>query len=119
MALFNGRDLTGWYGWPTRDPAELARMSPEELAAYKRASVEGGLPEGRHGPQHVLAHWRVEDGELVNDGRGLYLTTDRDFGDFERRLEYKALPGEDSGVYTFGAIRRSRSGTASGGTRGV
>ena len=22
-ALFNGKDLSGWYGWGTRDPAEF------------------------------------------------------------------------------------------------
>jgi len=101
-ALFNGRDLSGWYGWGTRDPSELTAMTPEERAEYKRKSIEGGLPEGKHGPEHVLAHWTVDNGELVNDGRGLYLTTDRDFGDFELRLEYKALPEGDSGVYLRG-----------------
>ena len=31
-ALFNGRDLSGWYGWTTRDPKELWAMSAEEQA---------------------------------------------------------------------------------------
>ena len=29
-ALFNGKDLSGWYGWSTRDPKELWAMTPEE-----------------------------------------------------------------------------------------
>ena len=39
----------------------------------------------------------VEDGELVNDGKGLYLTTDKDYGDFELLVDYKMLPLGDSG----------------------
>ncbi|MEZ6076782.1 MAG: hypothetical protein R3C56_14310 [Pirellulaceae bacterium] len=39
--LFNGTDLSGWYGWSTRDPQELWAMSAEERAEYKRKSVEG------------------------------------------------------------------------------
>src|SRR5688572_32419278 len=95
-ALFNGKDLSGWYGWGTKDPTELQMMSPEERADYKRKSVEGGLPEGKQGPQHINAHWKVENGEIVNDGKGLYLTTDKDYGDFEFWVEYKALPDGDS-----------------------
>lgn len=101
-ALFNGQDLSGWYGWGTKDPSELWKMTPAELADYKRKSVEGGLPVGKAGPEHIKAHWRVENGELVNDGHGLYLTTDKDYGDFELMLEYKALPEGDSGVYLRG-----------------
>jgi hypothetical protein len=101
-ALFNGKDLSGWYGWGTKDPTLLWKMSPEELADYKKKSVEGGLPEGKQGPENIKAHWKVENGELVNDGRGLYLTTDKDYGDFELLVEYKALPDGDSGIYLRG-----------------
>lgn len=103
-ALFNGNDLSGWYGWGTRDPQELWDMTPEEQKEYKRASIEGGLLNAKGEPdnQHINAHWRVENGELVNDGKGLYLTTDKDYGDFELMLEYKALPRGDSGVYLRG-----------------
>lgn len=102
--LFNGTDLSGWYGWSTRDPQELWDMSPEEQAEYKRKSVEGGLlkADGQPSDEFINAHWRVENGELVNDGRGLYLTTDKDYGDFQLKLEYKALPLGDSGVYLRG-----------------
>jgi hypothetical protein len=99
VALFNGKDLSGWYGWGTRNPTDLVKMTPEERAAYKRKSIEGG--EGSKG-DNLLAHWRVEDGELVNDGSGLYLTTDRDFGDFELLVDYKMLPKGDSGIYLRG-----------------
>jgi hypothetical protein len=101
-ALFNGKDLSGWYGWGTKDPTELWKMTPEQLADYKRKSIEGGLPVGKAGPEHVNAHWSVANGELINDGKGLYLTTDKDYGDFELLVDYKALPDGDSGIYLRG-----------------
>lgn len=103
-ALFNGKDLSGWYGWGTQDPADLANMSPQELAEYKKKSIEGGLTDakGNDKGDHINAHWRVENGELVNDGKGLYLTTDKDYGDFELWVDYKMLPLGDSGVYLRG-----------------
>ncbi|MDR2673810.1 MAG: DUF1080 domain-containing protein [Opitutaceae bacterium] len=90
-ALFNGRDLAGWWGAKTEDPRVYRALPPAEFAAKRDAS----LPD-------IRAHWRVENGELVNDGRGLYLTTDNDYGDFELLLDYKALPLGDSGVYLRG-----------------
>ena len=103
-ALFNGTDLAGWYGWGTRDPAELRAMSAEQRAEYTRTSIEGGLLDAKAADkrEHLLAHWRVENGELVNDGQGLYATTDRDYGDFEFFVDWKMLPLGDSGVYLRG-----------------
>ena len=103
-ALFSGTDLAGWYGWGTRDPAELRAMSAEDQAAYKRSSIEGGLldAKGVDKKEHLLAHWRVENGDLVNDGQGLYATTDRDYGDFDFHVDWKMLPLGDSGVYLRG-----------------
>ena len=118
-ALFNGKDLSGWYGWSTKDPTELQNMSPEDRAAYKKKSVEGGLPEGKQGPEHINAHWRVENGELINDGKGLYLTTDKDYGDFEFWVEYKALPDGDSGVYLRGIPQVQIWDTTKGDPRGL
>jgi hypothetical protein len=103
-ALFNGKDLSGWYGWGTKDPTELSKMTPAELADYKKKSVEGGLADAKGKPadDFIKAHWSVQDGELVNDGKGLYLTTDKDYGDFELWVDYKMLPLGDSGIYLRG-----------------
>jgi hypothetical protein len=90
-ALFNGRDLEGWFGHGTEDPRRLRAMTPEALAAHQARTRE-----------NLRRHWRVENGVLVNDGRGLYATTDRDFGDFELRLEYRTVPRADSGIYLRG-----------------
>ena len=89
--LFNGRDLAGWWGAETENPADYLAASPELLAVKKYASLD-----------NINQHWRVENGELVNDGAGLYLTTDRLFGDFELILEYRTVAGADSGIYLRG-----------------
>ena len=37
-----------------------------------------------------------------NDGHGLFLTTEKNYGDFELQLEYKTVAGADSGIYLRG-----------------
>jgi hypothetical protein len=88
VALFNGKNLEGWYGHETEDPRKLWALSPEKLAAHKAKTRED-----------IAKHWRVENGELVNDGSGLYATTDKDYGDFEFLVEYKTVAKADSGIY--------------------
>jgi hypothetical protein len=87
-ALFNGKDLTGWHGMPHFDPYKLAAMSEAE----RKAQIEKWTEDAKK-------HWKVENGELVNDGRGAYLATDQDFGDIELLIEYKTVPKADSGIY--------------------
>ncbi|MCP5517355.1 MAG: DUF1080 domain-containing protein [Verrucomicrobiales bacterium] len=89
--LFNGQNLDGWWGAGTEDPRKWMALSPEEFAKKREASIED-----------IRAHWRVENGELVNDGEGLYLTTDGNYGDYELVLEYRTVPKADSGVYLKG-----------------
>ena len=97
-ALFNGKDLSGWYGWDIKDPTELSKLSPADLAEYKKKSIEGPLPPSKQGPININANWKVENGELVSNGIGLFLTSDKVYGDFELLLDYKALPDCDAGV---------------------
>ena len=120
-ALFNGKNLEGWYGWGTADPSALWAMTPEQLGAYKAKSIEGGLVDGKGNAttDHIQAHWRVEEGELINDGKGVYLTTDKDYGDFELLLEYKALPDGDSGVYLRGVPQVQIWDSTKGDPRGL
>ncbi|MCS6978002.1 MAG: DUF1080 domain-containing protein [Gemmatales bacterium] len=86
--LFNGVDLSGWHGMPHFNPYELAAM-PEE---QRKARIAEWTADAKK-------HWRVENGELVNDGHGAYLTTDEEFGDIELLIEYKTVPKADSGIY--------------------
>jgi hypothetical protein len=91
VALFNGKDLSGWHGMPHFDPRKLAAMSEEDRTAKLARDTED-----------ARKHWTVEDGELVNDGHGAYLTTDREFGDIELLIDYKTVPKADSGIYLRG-----------------
>jgi hypothetical protein len=100
-SLFNGEDLSGWIGWSTKNPEELWAMTPEQRADWNKRSVEGPL-EGKDAGNEINKHWSVQNGEIVNDGKGLYLTTEKDYGDFEFWVEYKALPLGDSGIYLRG-----------------
>ncbi len=90
-ALFNGKDLTGWRGGSTLDPRKLAAM-PDEA---REAQIEKWTAT-------MKDHWRVENAELINDGKGDYATTAKDYGDFELLIEYKTVPLADSGIYLRG-----------------
>jgi hypothetical protein len=90
--LWNGVDLAGWHGQRHENPYKLAAMAADARAKL-RADDDATM----------RAHWRVENGELVNDGEGAYLTTDRDFGDAEFELEYKTVALADSGIYLRGS----------------
>jgi hypothetical protein len=90
-SLFNQRDLTGWYAIETDDPRNFAALTEEK----RREKIEAAA-------KITGEHWRVENGEIVNDGSGPYLTTEREFRDFEFFVEYKTVPKADSGVYLKG-----------------
>ena len=108
-ALFNGKDLDGWYGHGTKDPQTLWDMTPEELKAHKAKTRED-----------ILQHWTAENGELVNDGKGLYATTDKDYGDFELLVEYKTVALADSGIYLRGCPQvQIWDTTEAGGKHGI
>ena len=89
--LFNGEDISGWHGMRHFDPRKLWAMRPEERAAKRRKDMES-----------VRRHWRVKNGAIVNDGRGVYLTTDGDYGDMELLIDYKTVAKADSGIYLRG-----------------
>jgi hypothetical protein len=88
VSLFNGKDLAGWWGLSTEDPRVWMKMPPAEFKKKHAASRED-----------IAQHWHAENGELVNDGHGLYLTTERNFRDFELLLDYKTVAQADSGIY--------------------
>lgn len=86
--LFNGNDLSGWYAINTQAPRAFNALTKEDQQAR--------IAEAR---EKTSEFWRVEDGEIVNDGEGPYLTTDRHFRDFELLIEYKTVAKADSGIY--------------------
>ncbi len=90
-SLFNGKDLSGWWGATTEDPRKYLAMSAEDFKKKQSDSLVD-----------IQKHWRVENGEIINDGHGLYLTTDKNFRDYELQVEYKTVPLADSGIYLKG-----------------
>ena len=90
-SLFNGKDLSNWYGWSTKNPEILQKMSAAEQKAYKAKSRED-----------IAKHWSIDGDVIVNDGHGLYLTTEREFASYELLIDYKTVPKADSGIYLKG-----------------
>ena len=90
-ALFNGNTLAGWWGAATENPRDYLALPPAEFKAKHDRSLDD-----------IRRHWSVQKGELVNDGQGLFLTTDKDYGDFELLADYKTVPLADSGIYLRG-----------------
>ncbi len=111
VALFNGKDLSGWKGL-VASPPKRAEMSSAELAAAQEKA-----------DQRMRDHWRVEDGALVFDGKGDSLCTAQDYGDFELLVDWKILKDGDSGIYLRGSPQvqiwdpavKSAAGVGSGG----
>ena len=91
VALFNGRDLTGWKGL-VANPKVRAEMTPEKLAEAQKKADEG-----------IREHWNVVDGVLVFDGKGKSLCTAKDYADFEMFVDWKIKAAGDSGVYLRGS----------------
>ena len=89
--LFNGADLAGWWGADTEDPRKYLALPTDEF----KKKHDGSLAD-------IRKHWTVQGNELVNDGAGLFLTTDKNYGDFELLLDYKTIPLADSGIYLRG-----------------
>ena len=96
VALFNGRDLTGWKGLPKSpndNPAKRAKLSPDELAPLQQAAND-----------RMRQHWSVKEGALEYDGKGDSLCTLRnDYGDFEMLVDWKIPEKGDSGIYLRGS----------------
>lgn len=90
VALFNGKDLTGWKGL-VADPKKRAAMSSQELAAAQEKA-----------DQQMREHWKAEEGVIVFDGKGQNLCSAKDFGDFELYVDWKIQKGGDSGLYVRG-----------------
>jgi len=89
VALFNGKDTTGWQA-AIRIDRRLKLMGKDLEAAQAKAD------------EATLAHWTVQDGVLVNDGKGGNLATIKHFGNFELIADWKIEPKGDSGIYLRG-----------------
>jgi hypothetical protein len=94
VALFNGKDLTGWKGLlkgPNDNPIKRAALTPDQRAEAQKEADE-----------NMRAHWKVENGALAYDGKGRSLCTMKDYGDYELLVDWKITPHGDSGIYLRG-----------------
>ena len=95
VALFNGKDLTGWRGLlkePFDNPARRAKLTREETADLQKEA-----------DQIMSKGWRAEKGMLIFNGRGRSICTAKDYGDFEMYVDWKIEPRGDSGIYLRGS----------------
>jgi hypothetical protein len=96
VALFNGRDLTGWKGLlkePNDNPIKRAALSAAARAAAQQEADE-----------NMRAHWKVANGQFVFDGKGRSLATARsDYRNFEMLVDWKIPARADSGIYLRGS----------------
>jgi hypothetical protein len=81
VPLFNGKDFAGWHGLKTMDPRTFESLATDEKAKVLAAGTED-----------LKKHWRVEDGVIINDGQGVYLTTDKDYGEELHKCKSGILP---------------------------
>lgn len=86
-ALFNGKDFEGWHGRPHLDPRKWSEIDEKQRDEWLA---------------DMKAHWSAVDGVIVNDGHGVYLTTNKEYGDIELLIDYKTIPRADSGIYLRG-----------------
>jgi lysophospholipase L1-like esterase len=99
VSLFNGKDLTGW-GYRATPPRKGAPKPGAPLIVEVKADQSF---EGR--TESADGRYRAINGRLVittpAEGRRIQaLWTTREFPeDFELRLEFRATPNADSGVY--------------------
>lgn len=92
--LFDGKSLDGWRGRPHLDPRT---ESGWDEATRKQKQAEWDADRA--------AHWSVDaaHGEIVSDGHGVFLTTNKDYGDFEFHVDWKLVQANgDSGIYLRG-----------------
>ncbi len=91
-SIFDGKTLNGWLGRPHFSPIKLAEMSAEE----RKAKQDTWMADAKK-------HWRTENNELVNDGHGAYLVTEKSYRDYELMIDYKTVARADSGIYLKGS----------------
>ncbi|MPR34673.1 family 16 glycoside hydrolase [Salmonirosea aquatica] len=90
VAIFNGKDLTGWKGL-VENPTKRSKMHPDTLAA-KQKIADAEAQKG----------WYAKDGDLIFTGHGNNLATTKQYGDFEMYVDWKIEPNGDAGIYLRG-----------------
>lgn len=93
VSILNDDNLEGWCGRGHVHPVQFREL-PDAERAERQSEADDDLHE----------HWSIEAGVLVNDGQGVFCTTEKEYGDFELMLEWKMVSaGTDSGIYLRGS----------------
>ncbi|HEV7350790.1 DUF1080 domain-containing protein [Telluribacter sp.] len=91
VAMFNGKDLTGWKGL-VENPIKRAAMHPDTLAT-KQAKADAKIKND----------WVVRNGDLVFTGHGDNLASTKKYGDFEMYVDWRIEKDGDAGIYLRGS----------------
>ena len=91
VALFNGKDLTGWKGL-VGNPRTRPTMTPEALVAAQAKADE-----------QMRANWSVQEGVLAYTGKGNSLCTEKQYANFELYVDWRIGPRADTGLYLRGS----------------
>ena len=94
VALFNGKDLTGWKIHPMANPRAFSEIIKKEQGG-KVIALHGKQADGTEVPL-----WRVEGGILIGSGPASHLFSERDdYENFHYRVEAMINDGGNSGAY--------------------
>jgi hypothetical protein len=94
VALFNGKDLTGWKLHPSPNP----RAYKEVIAVTKDDKLVGYNYKQKDGKEAPL--WRVENGLLIGSGPASHLFSESgEYTNFHYRIEAKINDKGNSGQY--------------------
>ncbi|RBL89631.1 DUF1080 domain-containing protein [Chitinophaga flava] len=91
VAMFNGKDLSGWKGL-VENPVARAKMDAKTLAKAQDKANEA-----------MRKGWSVKDGLLIFNGQGDNLCTEKKYGDFEMLVDWKITANGDAGIYLRGS----------------
>lgn len=95
VALFNGKDLTGWKGLVLNPRSRPTLTEAEWPERQKRAD------------EKMRKHWHAVDGVLMFDGAPFNqadnICTVKDYANFEMLVDWKIEPTGDSGIYLRGS----------------
>src|SRR3569833_239034 len=87
-SLFDGQDLSGWRGEKgDYSPHIQATLTPEQLSAMQTQwNADRDM------------HWSVdkEKHEIVSDGHGVFLATDKNYGEFELYVDWVLVNDKQS-----------------------
>ena len=90
VAMFNGKDLTGWQGL-VGNPVTRAAMKPQELAEKQKQANS-----------RMAENWSVSNGMIRFSGTGDNLCSVKEYGDFELYVDWRITKNGDSGIYLRG-----------------